>query len=93
MDDTYLFQSGLGYMSARQKAIELARVVDRDCDSLGIARHPLGVGSWKDDRRVPLYWVDCSDTGRSAVLTYDCRRLYDGDCSKISQDLRLAQIT
>ncbi|MFM7979157.1 MAG: hypothetical protein ACKPKO_07550, partial [Candidatus Fonsibacter sp.] len=73
LDDQYLVQSGLGYMSARQKAIELAKVVDRDCDSLGIARHPLGVGSWNDDRRVPLYWVECSDTGRPAVLTYDCR--------------------
>ncbi|MFM7984611.1 MAG: hypothetical protein ACKPKO_35325, partial [Candidatus Fonsibacter sp.] len=46
LDDQYLFLSGLGYMSARQNAIELAKVVDRDCDSLGITRYPLGVGSY-----------------------------------------------
>ncbi|MFM7854267.1 MAG: hypothetical protein ACKO96_20670, partial [Flammeovirgaceae bacterium] len=34
LDDQYLFQSGRGYMSARQKAIESAKVVDRDCYSL-----------------------------------------------------------
>ncbi|MFM7990284.1 MAG: hypothetical protein ACKPKO_64315, partial [Candidatus Fonsibacter sp.] len=61
----------------------MAKVVDCDCDSLGIARHLLGVGSWNDDWCVPLYWVECSDTGKPAVLTYDCRRLYDSDCSKI----------
>ncbi|MFM7982246.1 MAG: hypothetical protein ACKPKO_23295 [Candidatus Fonsibacter sp.] len=74
LDDQYFFQSGIRYMSARQKAIELAKVVDHDCDMLGITRYPHGVGSWKDDRRVPLHWIDCSDTGSPAVLTYDWRR-------------------
>ncbi|MFM7981794.1 MAG: hypothetical protein ACKPKO_21000, partial [Candidatus Fonsibacter sp.] len=29
LDEQYLFQSGLGYMSARQQALELAKVVGR----------------------------------------------------------------
>ena len=51
------FQIDVGYVAARQKAIELAMVVDEDCYELGIERSPTGVASWNDDRRPPLYGV------------------------------------
>ena len=56
-DDQHKFQTEVGYAAARQKAIELAMVVDEDCSELGIERSPTGVASWNDDRRPPLYWA------------------------------------
>ena len=56
-DDQHKFQVEIGYVAARQKAIELALVIDEDCYELGIDRSPTGVASWNDDRRPPLYWA------------------------------------
>ena len=56
-NDPHTFQAEIGYVVARQKAIELATVVDEDCYDLGIDRSPTGVASWDDDRRPPLFWV------------------------------------
>ena len=53
-DDQLNFQVDVGYVAARQKAIQLAMVVDEDCYELGIERSPTGVASWNDDRRPPL---------------------------------------
>ena len=72
--DQHKFQAEIGYVAARQKAIELAMVVDEDCHELAIDRSPSGVASWNDDRRPPLFWagsdhpVDCG-----TVLMYECR--------------------
>ena len=44
-------------MAARQKAIDLAMVIDEDCMELGIERSQIGVATWNDDRRPPLYWA------------------------------------
>ena len=54
-DDQHKFQVVAGYVAARQKAIDLAMVVDEDCIELGIERLPTGVASWNDERRPPLY--------------------------------------
>ena len=70
-DDQYRFQVGIGYVVARQRAIELAVAIDDDCLELGIDRSPTGVASWFDDRRPPLYWV-ASDPGKQGpVLMYE----------------------
>ena len=53
--DQHKFQVDVGYVAARQKAIDLAMVIDEDCIELGIERLPTGVASWNDDRRSPLY--------------------------------------
>ncbi|MFM7984382.1 MAG: hypothetical protein ACKPKO_34160, partial [Candidatus Fonsibacter sp.] len=58
----------MSHMAARQKAIELAKIVDCDCEQLGIDRYPHNVGSWNVDRRVPLYWLDGSDSRQNVVL-------------------------
>ena len=42
-NDQHKFQAEVGYAAARQKAIELATVVDEDCYDLGIERSPTGV--------------------------------------------------
>ncbi|MFM7983077.1 MAG: hypothetical protein ACKPKO_27520, partial [Candidatus Fonsibacter sp.] len=68
------------HMAARHKAIELAKIVDGDCEQLGIDRYPHDVGSWSDDRRVPLYWLDGAGSRQNDVLTYDCQRFYVDDC-------------
>ena len=83
------FQAEIGYVAARQKAIELAMVVDEDCYELGIDRSPTGVASWNDDRRPPLFWagsdhpVDCG-----TVLMYECRHFYEDDCEQLPTTLR-----
>ena len=56
-DDQHKFQVDVGYVAARQKAIELAMVVDEDCYELGIERSLTGVDSWNDGWRHPLYWA------------------------------------
>ena len=53
-NDQHKFQAEIGYVAARQKAIELATVVDEDCYDMVIERSPTGVASWNDDRRPPL---------------------------------------
>ena len=55
--EQHKFQANVGNVAARQKAIELAMVIDEDSRELGIDRSPTGVASWNDDRRPPLYWV------------------------------------
>ncbi len=66
-DDQHKFQTEVGYVAARQKAIELAMVVDEDCYELGIERSPTGVASWNDDRRPPLYWAGSDTTPLTAA--------------------------
>ncbi|MFM7983538.1 MAG: hypothetical protein ACKPKO_29850, partial [Candidatus Fonsibacter sp.] len=75
------------HMAAKQKAIEFAKVVDLDCEQLGIDRYPHDVGSWNDDRRVPLYWLDGSDSQQNVVLTYDCQQFYVDDCEQAPTSL------
>ena len=71
-------------MAARQKAIELAMVVDEDCYELGLEGSPTGVASWNDDRRPPLYWVGADHpTDCGTVLMYECRHFYEDDCEQI----------
>ena len=55
--DQCRWQVDVCYVAARQRAIELAVVIEEDCMELGIDRSPMGVASWCDDRRPPLYWV------------------------------------
>jgi hypothetical protein len=76
-DDQHKFQTEVGYAAARQKAIELAMVVDEDCYELGIERSPTGVASWSDDRRPPLYWAGSDHpTDCGTVLMYECRHFF-----------------
>ena len=71
-NDQHKFQAEVGYVVARQKAIELATVVDEDCYDLGIERSPTGVASWNDDRRPTLYWAGSDHpTDCGAVLMYE----------------------
>ncbi|MFM7852185.1 MAG: hypothetical protein ACKO96_09775, partial [Flammeovirgaceae bacterium] len=55
-DDQYRFQVDVGYVAARQRAIDLAMVIDEDSIELDIERSPIGVASWNDDWRPPLLW-------------------------------------
>jgi hypothetical protein len=48
-DEQYLYQVEVGYVTARQKALELAMAVDEDCMELGIDTSPKGAASWGDD--------------------------------------------
>ena len=54
-DEQYRYQVDVGYLTARQRALELAMAVDEDCMELGIDRLPKGVASWGDDRRPPFF--------------------------------------
>ena len=45
-DEQYRYQTDVGYVAARQRALELAMVVDEDCMELGIDRSPTGVATW-----------------------------------------------
>ena len=54
-DEQYRYQTDVGYVAVRQRALELAMVVDEDCLELGIDRSPTGVASWGDNRRPPLF--------------------------------------
>jgi len=83
-NDQHRFQAEVGYVAARQKAIELAKVVDEDCYELGIERSPMGVASWNDDGRPPLYWAGSDHpTDCGTVLMYECRHVYEDDCEQL----------
>ncbi|MFM7984965.1 MAG: hypothetical protein ACKPKO_37160 [Candidatus Fonsibacter sp.] len=86
-EEDRMFQLCMSHMAPRQKAIELAKVVDLDCEQLGLDRYPHYVGSWNDDRRVPFYWLDSSDSRQNVVLTFDCQQLYVGDCQQTPTSL------
>ena len=84
------FQTEVGYAAARQKAIELAMVVDEDCYELGIERSPTGVASWNDDWRPPLYWVGSDHpTDCGTVLMYECRHFFEDDCERLPTSLKV----
>ena len=72
VDEQYRYQTVVGYVAARQRALELAMPVDDDCLELGIDRSPTGVASWGDDRRPPLFWVDPGIDDGQVVLMYEC---------------------
>ena len=78
-------------MSALQSAIELAKVVDDDCKGIGMPRFPSGARSLNDERRIPLYWIDVlgPEEQRDAVLTYECRRFYEGKCETHPSSVRV----
>ena len=83
-NDQHNFQAEIGYMVARQKASELATVVDEDCYDLGIDRSPTGVASWNDNRRPPLYWAGSGHpTDCGTVMMYECRHFYEDDCEQL----------
>ena len=89
-DDQHKFQADVGYVAARQKAIELSMVVDEDCYELGIERSPTGVASWNDDRRPPLYWAGSDHaTDCGTVLLYECRHFFEDDCEHLPTSLRV----
>ena len=48
------YQVDVGYLTARQRALELAMAVDEDCMELGMDSSPKVVASWGDDRRPPF---------------------------------------
>ena len=83
-DDQHKFQIEVGYVAARQKAIELATVVDEDYYELGIERSPTGVASWNDDWRPPLYGAGSDHpTDYGTVLMYECRHFFEDDCERL----------
>ena len=86
-DDQYRFQVGIGYVAARQRAIELAIAIDEGCLELGIDRSPTGVASWGDDRRPPLYWVGSDPGKQGPVLMYECRHFFEDDCEQLPNSL------
>ena len=89
-DDQHNIQVDVGYVAARQKAIELAMVVDEDCYELGIERSPTGVSSWNDDRRPPLYWAGSDHpTDCGTVLMYECRHFFEDDCERLPTALKV----
>ena len=77
-DEQYRYQTDVGYVAARQRALELATAVDDDCAELGIDRCPTGVASWSDDRRPLLFWVDPDFDDGQIVLMYERRHLCRG---------------
>ena len=88
-DDQHKFQTEVGYVAARQKAIELAMAVDQDWYELGIERLPTGVASWNDDWRRPLYLAGSDHpTDCGTVLMYECRHFYEDDCEQLPTSLR-----
>ncbi len=90
VDDQHKFQVDVGYVAARQKAIELAMVVDEDCYELGIERSPTGVASCNDDRRPPLYWVGSDhSTDCGTVLMYECRHFFEDDCERLPTSFKV----
>ena len=67
-------------------------VIEEDCVELGIDRSPTGVASWCDDRRPPLYWVQCDDPkGQGAVLMYECRHFFADDCEQLPTSLEAVE--
>jgi len=89
--DQSKFQMDNAYLSARQRAIELAKTVDDNCEERGMLRFPSGVKFLNDDRRIPLYWIEVLDLEeqRDAVLTYECRRFYEGKCETHPSSVRV----
>ena len=89
-DEQYRYQVDVGYVTARQKALELAMAVDEDCVELGIDRSPKGVASWGDDRRPPLFWVNPDIDDSRVVLMYECRHFFEDDCEQLPSTLHAA---
>ena len=78
LDDQHKIQVDVGYVAARQKAIDLAIAIDEDCMELGIERSPIGVASWNYDRRRPFYWVGSDHpTDCGTVLMHECRHFFE----------------
>ena len=91
-DDQYRYEVDIGYVAARQRAIELAMVIDEDCMELGIDRSPTGVASWCDGRRHPLYWVGSDDPKACGiVLMYECRRVFADDCERLPTSFKAVE--
>ena len=89
VDDQCRFQVGIGYVAARQRAIDLAMAIDEECVESGIHRSLTGVASWGDDRRSPLYWVGSDPGMRGPVLMYECRHFFEEDCEQLPISLGL----
>ena len=89
-DEQYPYQVDVGYVTARQKALELAMAVDEDCMELGIDCSPKGVASWGDDRRPPLFWVNPDIDDSRVVLMYECRHFFEDDCEQLPSTLHAA---
>ena len=81
----------IGYVAARQRAIELAMVIDEDCMELGIERSPTGVASWGDNRRPLLYWVGSDPGERVPVLMYECQLFFENDCERLPTSLEAVE--
>ena len=91
-DDQYRFEVDIGYVAARQRAIELAIVIDEVCVELGIERSTTGVASWGDDRRPPLFWAESVDPDeRGSVLMFDCRHFFENDCEQLPASLEAVE--
>ena len=75
-------------MVARQKAIELATVVDEDCSDLGIHRFSTGDAPWNDDWRPPLYCVGSEDPkGSGTFRMYERRHFFVDGCEELPASL------
>ena len=48
-DEQYRYHVDVGYVTARQRSLEVAMAVDEECMVLGIYCLPTGVASWGDD--------------------------------------------
>ena len=86
-DEQYRYQGDVGYVTARQKALELTLAVNEDCMELGIDRLPKGVASWGDDRRPPLFVVNPDIDDSRVVLMYECRHVFEDDCELLPSTL------
>ena len=82
-EDQYRFQMGIGYVAARQRTIELAVVVDKDCMELGAERSPTGVASWVMIGVHRIYWVGSDPGERGPGLMYECRHFFENDCERL----------
>ena len=62
----------------------MAIVIEEDCAELGLERSQIGVASWNDDRRPPLYWIGSDHpTDCGTVLMYECRHFFEDDCEQL----------
>ena len=85
------YEIDIGRVAARQRAIELALVLDEDLHENGSGTIPKGQCIFNGDRRPPLYFVSfhCPDE-RGHVLMYERRHCFDGDCDHLPISLESA---
>ena len=84
LDSRRRYEADIGCVAARQRAIEIAIVIDDDLHELGLPRYSRNNASLNDDWRPPLYWVSKQHPdGRGRDLMYECRHFFEGDCEQL----------